>query len=307
MAKDCISTFMKALKSLKKLQFHHIVPLNNRNALTEELFLNLGLHCPLLESFSIVHGIVESPTLFMAAQKIYIQENIMQDFVQRCSFLNTLDISSFTVSEIFIRHIVQNCVSLNDISFTSCDVPERAMLELGNMTKLKKLNIAKTATATNKGVINLVKNNHELEYLNFENCYKLTDACLKEVAKNCPKLTKIELSMNGDVEEEDEDDEDIYGFTREGIELLAKGCPLLQNIDLLYNQVYTSDDEDEDDDSDENDSDDDDDDYYVPDFFGGHGCLCGRWNCGGDRSYGFGYGMDDSDEEEEDEDEEDEY
>ncbi|KAL9967950.1 hypothetical protein ACROYT_G026265 [Oculina patagonica] len=122
-----------------------------------------------------------------------------------------------------IRSVCQYCPNLEELDLQSCNsqsLSEDGLWRLANLKKLKRINFYRVPV-TDKLMTTLIQSFKSLQHLNLGDCYCIVDCdkLLHVLGTHCSGLVSLDLWRN-------------KSLTAFGIYSLAKGCPLLEELDI---------------------------------------------------------------------------
>ena len=239
-----IEAFLQGCTKLKTLEL--CLKYNQDTNVTKGMLIeDLGKFSPLLLESLILK--VDSLGYFNTTVSRDISETALKSLAQGCPLLKILHIDDARILPAGVKHLVDYCPMLADITLTDCDISDNGLAELGKSKSLTRLNINYCIKITDAGIDALVKvNGCNILYLNIGCCFLLTDASLISIGKHCPNLTGICLT--------DCDGNNRTNMTFDGLMQLVEKNPKLTEYDRYLEDYHDEDDynDDENDDVTEN-------------------------------------------------------
>eukprot|EP01114_Cavostelium_apophysatum_P008637 TRINITY_DN2126_c0_g1_i1.p1 TRINITY_DN2126_c0_g1~~TRINITY_DN2126_c0_g1_i1.p1 ORF type:complete len:1679 (-),score=453.03 TRINITY_DN2126_c0_g1_i1:53-5089(-) len=181
------------------------------DAVTDIAVQTLVRECPKLTSvaFNCCKSITDDAFQDIADGKL---PNLVHLDLTRCLSLN---------SQTLVR-IAKKCPMLESICLASCEeLSSEALVAVAGCRHLRNVNLSGCKNVTDEVVSAFTENKSlsafPLQKLNLFNCNKITNACLVDVAKECPKLLELNVSSCDRISDE-------------GIVHIAQSCRQLQAL-----------------------------------------------------------------------------
>ena len=172
---------------------------NLKNLRLEELgYETQGICNKMLKGLGKYNANLEELTLNAADRRESISVEAMKALALGCHKLHTLHISNTIIPAQGAKFLVENCPLITVISVWNCDINDAVLTEFGKLQYLRSLMICNNKDISDLGIISLVKDNHNLEYININGCKLITDASLIAIGNHCPHLKYIRIGVNSD-------------------------------------------------------------------------------------------------------------
>lgn len=206
-----IEVFTQGCKKLESVELNDIQSTDAQlSAGLKDKFIEcLGNNCPLLKTLIIKSSLSNS---------CIITEAALKSLAQGCPLLEELYIDHIkTLPAQGVAYLAVHCQELYDISFPYSDISDDVLVELGKIESLSELNISNCQKITDDGINSLVEENgSNLEYLDLDCCFSLTNDSLFSIGEHCPNLLGIVIA-----------EWHVSGMTTAGMMQMVKKCQRL--------------------------------------------------------------------------------
>lgn len=133
-------------------------------------------------------------------KQINLSDTTLINIINKCKNLCSIKLCNcYLITDYSMIKLIENC-ELENLSLYNChNITDKFILEIckkDNGLKIKKLKLFNCKNISDKSMINVGDKCKNLEILKLACCTEITYNTINNIAKNCIKLTKIDITQN---------------------------------------------------------------------------------------------------------------
>lgn len=238
---------------------------NEEGLITDRGLLALGKGCPKLSYLNLknCHQITRQGAIAWAEQNVsnlthlnlshsrLHLDGVIEVLSQNCPQLQHFHAHSCWIGDTSLSALARHCPDLISLDVPFCEFTDEGVIAFAAAnTRLKDINISKTANLTDQSVIALLSHSPLLERIDLKSCPQLSPKSIQALVKHCPHVKSINLSSCSWVTEESLSDIakayphleeiELAGCTDlgKGVQALARNCPRLKMLTGILTSAH---------------------------------------------------------------------